>query len=64
MTNQQLGERDAKRSLGAELLQSVREMKAGQSKLVRQIDVAKVVTVRALQRTEKIRCKPTDFAQT
>ena len=29
MTDKQLAQRDAKRNLGAELLQSVREMKAG-----------------------------------
>lgn len=44
MTNQQLRERDAKRNLGAELLQSVREMKAGKGNAVAQVAVPEVVT--------------------
>ena len=46
MTDKQLRERDAKRDLGAELLQSVREMKAGKGKLVAQVAVPEVVTAR------------------
>ena len=34
LTEKQLRERDAKRDLGAELLQSVREMKAGKGTVV------------------------------
>jgi putative transcriptional regulator len=41
-----LRERDAKRHVGAELLQSVREMKAGKGKAVAQIAVPEVVTAR------------------
>jgi putative transcriptional regulator len=41
-----LRERDAKRDLGAELLQSVREVKAGKGKVVAQIAVPEVVTAR------------------
>ena len=41
-----LRERDAKRHVGAELLQLVREMKAGIGKAVAQIAVPKVMTAR------------------
>jgi len=41
-----LRERDAKRHVGEELLQSVREMKAGKGKAVAQIAVPEVVTAR------------------
>ena len=43
MTEKQLTRRDAKRDLGAELLQSVREMKAGKGRLVAKV-VAPAVT--------------------
>jgi putative transcriptional regulator len=46
MTEKQLRERDAKRDLGAELLQSIREMKAGKGKVVAKIEVPPVVTAR------------------
>lgn len=39
MTDKQLTNRDAKRNLGAELLQSVREMKAGKGKVVARVEV-------------------------
>jgi putative transcriptional regulator len=42
----QLRERDAKRHEGAELLQSVREVKAGNGKVVAQIAVPEVVPAR------------------
>ena len=43
MTEKQLRERDAKRDLGAELLQSIREMMAGKGTVVAKIDVPPVV---------------------
>ena len=43
MTEKQLRERDAKRDLGAELLQSIREMKAGKGTVVARIDVPSAV---------------------
>jgi len=46
LTDKQLRERDAQRDLGAELLQSVREMRAGKGKVVARIDVPEVVTAR------------------
>ena len=46
MTEKQLRERDAKRDLGAELLQSIREMKAGKGQVVATIEVPPVVTAR------------------
>ena len=39
MTEKQLRERDSKRDLGAGLLQSIREMKAGKGTVVARIDV-------------------------
>ena len=39
LTEKQLRERDAKRDLGAELLLSVRQMKAGLGKVVARIEV-------------------------
>lgn len=46
MTEKQLRERDAKRDIGAELLQSVREMKAGKGRVVARIEVPPVVMAR------------------
>ena len=46
MTEKQLRERDAKRDLGAELLQSIREMKAGKGQVVATIEVPPVVIAR------------------
>lgn len=46
MTDKQLANRDAKRNLGAELLQSVREMKAGKGKVVARVDVPAVTVAR------------------
>lgn len=46
MTDNQLASRDARRNLGAKLLQSVREMKAGKSKVVAQIKVPAVAHAR------------------
>ena len=46
MTEKQLRERDAKRNLGAELLQSIREMKAGKCRVVTKIEVPPVVMAR------------------
>lgn len=46
MTEEQLVERDSKRDLGAELLESVRQMKAGQKGAVHQVQVSSVVEAR------------------
>ena len=46
MTDKQLRERDAKRDLGAELLQSIREMKARKGHVVAKIDLPPVVMAR------------------
>ena len=46
MTDKQLRDRDAKRDLGAELLQSIREMKAGKGTVVAKIDVPFAVMAR------------------
>ena len=45
-TDKQLRERDAKRDLGAELLQSIREMKAGKGQVVAKIEVPPVAMAR------------------
>ncbi|TXH71838.1 MAG: hypothetical protein E6Q85_07185 [Thiothrix sp.] len=41
MTEKQLIERDAKRNLGAELLQSVQQMKSGQKGALHQVQVSR-----------------------
>ena len=46
MTDKELLERDAKRDIGAELLQSVREMKAGNRGRVHQVEVSPVAEAR------------------
>lgn len=46
MTEKQLIERDAKRNLGAELLQSVQQMKSGQKGALRQLQISQVVEAR------------------
>lgn len=46
MTEKQLHTRDATRNLGAELLQSVRQMKAGQGRVVARVEVPPVTTAR------------------
>ena len=46
MTEKQLRERDVKRDLGAVLLQSIREMKAGKRQVVAKIEVPPVVMAR------------------
>ena len=46
MTEKQLLARDAKRDIGAELLLSVRQMKAGKGKLVASIEVPAVTLAR------------------
>ena len=46
MTEKQLRERDAQRDLGAELLLSIREMKAGKGAIVAKIAVPPVVMAR------------------
>ncbi len=46
MTEKELVERDAKRDIGAELLESVRQMKAGKKVIVHKIDVPQVVQAR------------------
>lgn len=46
MTEKKLRARDAKRDIGAELLQSVREMKTGRAGRVHKIDVSPVAEAR------------------
>ncbi|WP_169314614.1 hypothetical protein [Thiothrix nivea] len=46
MTEKALIERDSKRDLGAELLESIRQMKAGQKGAVHQVAVSEVVEER------------------
>ena len=46
MTEKQLLARDAKRDIGAELLLSVRQMKAGKDKVVARVDVPAVTVAR------------------
>ena len=46
ITDKELANRDAKRNLSAELLQSVREMKAGKGKVVAQVEVPAVTQAR------------------
>jgi len=46
MTEKEVLDRDAKRDIGAELLQSVREMKAGKRGRVHQIAVSPVIEAR------------------
>lgn len=46
MTEKQLLARDAKRDIGAELLLSVRQMKAGKGKIVARVDVPTVTLAR------------------
>ena len=46
MTEKELLERDAKRDIGAELLQSVREMKVGKRGCMHQIEVSPVTEAR------------------
>lgn len=46
MTDKQVAQRDAKRDLGAELLQSVREMKAGKGQVVARVDLPAVTLAR------------------
>jgi len=47
MTEKQLIARDSKRDLAAELLQAVREMKAGKAARVHQVKVPEIVEARA-----------------
>lgn len=47
MTERQLVARDSKRDLGAELLQAVREMKAGKAIRVHHVKVPEIVEARA-----------------
>lgn len=46
MTTKELQKRDAKRDLGAELLESVRQMKAGRTEKVHKIAIPPVVSAR------------------
>ncbi len=46
LTEKKLVERDAKRDIGAELLQSVREMKAGKRGRVHHVEVSPVIEAR------------------
>lgn len=58
MTEKEVLERDAKRDIGSELLQSVREMKAGKRGRVHQIEVSPVTEAR-----HKVGLSQTQFAQ-
>ena len=58
MAEKQLLERDAKRDLGAELLQSVREMKAGKRGRVHDVHVSPVIEAR-----HKVGLSQTQFAE-
>ena len=46
MTEKELLERDAKRDIGAELLQSVKEMKAGKIGNLHKVDIPEIVEAR------------------
>src|SRR5512139_1126375 len=46
MTNKELQKRDAKRDLGTELLESVRQMKAGRAGKIHHVSVSPVVSAR------------------
>ena len=46
MTEKEVLERDGKRDIGAELLQSVREMKAGERGRVHRVEISPVVEAR------------------
>ncbi|MCB1806737.1 MAG: helix-turn-helix domain-containing protein, partial [Candidatus Competibacteraceae bacterium] len=58
MTEKELLERDAKRDIGAELLQSVREMKAGKRNRVHQIKISSVIEAR-----QKVGLSQAEFAE-
>jgi len=58
MTEKQLAARDAKRDLGAELMLSVRQMKAGKGKVVKRVEVPAVTLARV-----KSSLSQTDFAK-
>ncbi|MCB0325398.1 MAG: helix-turn-helix domain-containing protein [Bdellovibrionales bacterium] len=58
MTEKELLERDAKRDIGAELLQSVREMKAGKRNRVHQIEISSVIEAR-----QKVGLSQAEFAE-
>jgi hypothetical protein len=54
MTEKELLARDAKRDIGAEPLQAVREMKAGLGKVSYKIEVPNATTLAAMAEAEKI----------
>jgi hypothetical protein len=54
MTEKELLARDAKRDIGAELLQAVREMKARLGKVSYRIEVPNATTLAAMGEAEKI----------
>jgi predicted XRE-type DNA-binding protein len=54
MADKELLARDAKRDIGAELLQSVREMKAGKGKVSFRFEVPNTTTLAAMTEAEKI----------
>jgi hypothetical protein len=54
LTEKELLARDAKRDIGAELLQSAREMNAGLGKVSYRIKVPNATTVAAMAEAEKI----------
>jgi putative transcriptional regulator len=54
LTEKELLARDAKRDIGAELLQSVREMKAGKGKVAYQFKVPTATTLATMAEAEQI----------
>lgn len=54
LTEKELLERDAKRDIGAELLQSARELNAGLGKVVYRIKVPNATTLAAMAEAEKL----------
>ena len=58
MTEKELMERDSKRDIGAEILQSVREMKAGKCGRVHRIETSSVAEAR-----HKVGLSQAEFAQ-
>jgi hypothetical protein len=54
LSEKELLARDAKRDIGAELLQAVREMKAGKGKVSYRFDIPNATTIAAMEEAEQI----------